>query len=108
MIAIRKVVSYIILFLIGAIIILFVTTYHDKLVKIFFPIVLAGVLTYILRPMVLKLEKRNISRTQGILLIYLFSGIVLIVSVIFHCTGTGNQYREFINTFQLTLEYKIF
>ena len=37
MIAIRKVVSYIILFLIGAIIILFVTTYHDKLVKIFFP-----------------------------------------------------------------------
>ncbi|NLP13233.1 MAG: AI-2E family transporter [Clostridium sp.] len=107
MIAIRKVVSYIILFLIGAIIILFVTTYHDKLVKIFFPIVLAGVLTYILRPMVLKLEKRNISRTQGILLIYLFSGIVLIASVIFIMPVLVNNTREFINTFpQITLEYK--
>jgi predicted PurR-regulated permease PerM len=107
MIAIRKVVSYIVLFLIGATIILFVTTYRDKLVKILFPIVLAGVLAYIIRPMVLKLEKRNISRTKGILLIYLVSGIVLIVSVIFIVPVLVNNTREFINTFpELTLEYK--
>jgi len=107
MIAIRKVTGYIILFLILALVIFFVITYRDKLVKILIPIFMAGILAYILRPMVLKLEKKNISRTKGILLIYLVSGIMLIASIIFIAPVLASNTREFINTFpQITLEYK--
>ncbi|GAE90044.1 permease [Acetivibrio straminisolvens JCM 21531] len=44
---------------------------------------MGAVIAYILRPIVLKLESKNISRTKSIILIYLAFGIVLTTAVVF-------------------------
>lgn len=106
MVSTRKILTYIILFLFSVSIILFGITYREKIVKIIFPVILGAVIAYILRPVVLKLESKNIPRTKGIILIYLVFGIVLTTSVIFIAPIFVNSTREFINTIpEITLEY---
>lgn len=68
---------------------------------------MAVVIAYLLRPIVSKLEKRNLSRTSSILIIYLAFGIVLTVGTIFVVPYFVSNTREFINTLpEITTEYR--
>ncbi|HHV28008.1 AI-2E family transporter [Acetivibrio mesophilus] len=106
MVSTRKIFTYIILFLLGILITYFGLTYTDKIEKIIFPLVMGAVIAYILRPIVLKLESKNIPRTRSIILIYLAFGIVLTTAVVFIAPIFVNSTREFINTIpEITTEY---
>ncbi|HOM02545.1 MAG TPA: AI-2E family transporter [Acetivibrio sp.] len=106
MVSTRKIFTYIILFLLSISIIYFVLVYREKILKIFFTILMGGVVAYILRPIVLKLESKNIPRTRSIILIYLAFGIVLTAAVVFIAPIFVDNTREFINTIpEITTEY---
>jgi len=71
-----------------------------------FPGFAGAVIAYILRPIVLKLESKNISRTKSIIMIYLVFGILLTTAVIFIAPIFVDNTREFINTVpEITTEY---
>ncbi|WP_265447036.1 AI-2E family transporter [Acetivibrio straminisolvens] len=106
MVSARKILTYVILFLLSISIIYFGLAYRDKILKIIFPVLMGAVIAYILRPIVLKLESKNISRTKSIILIYLAFGIVLTTAVVFIVPIFVDNTREFINTIpEITMEY---
>jgi len=70
----KKIFTCIILSLLLVSILYFVVVHRDKIIKIIFPVLLGAVIAYILRPIVLKLESKNISRTKSIIMIYLVFG----------------------------------
>jgi len=66
MVSARKIFTCIILSLLLVSILYFVVVHRDKIIKIF-PGFAGAVIAYILRPIVLKLESKNISRTKSII-----------------------------------------
>ncbi|ADU73826.1 putative PurR-regulated permease PerM [Acetivibrio thermocellus AD2] len=106
MVSARKIFTCIILSLLLVSILYFVVVHRDKIIKIIFPVLLGAVIAYILRPIVLKLESKNISRTKSIIMIYLVFGILLTTAVIFIAPIFVDNTREFINTVpEITTEY---
>lgn len=80
MISRRKLFFYAILSLFLILSILFVYNYRIKIGRIISPFLLAIIISYLVHPMVEKMEKKRIKRAKGIVLVYL--GILLIVAAI--------------------------
>ena len=68
---------------------------------------MSGIIAYIIRPIVLGLEKRNIPRAKGVMLVYLIGIITSLVFAIFIVPILIENTRELANTFpQISTEYK--
>ena len=73
----RKIVAYIVMIVLLAAAAVFLYKYREKIGRIMTPFFLAVIIAYLLHPLVVKLEVKNIPRKTGILLIYLiFTGLL--------------------------------
>lgn len=74
----RKTIVYVVIIVLLLVFIYFIYSYREKIGRVMTPFFMAVVIAYILKPLVRKLEKRNIPCQYSILLIYLvFFGFVL-------------------------------
>ena len=103
----KKTIFYSFMFLALAGVMIFLYYYRRKLGKIFIPFIMAVVISYVLHPLVIKLEEKKVRRPVGILLIYLVFGTVLTVITIFVIPQLINNTRELINILPgITIEYR--
>ncbi len=103
----KKTIFYSLLFIILVGVIIFIYFYRGKIGKVFMPFIMAMVISYILHPIVLKLEEKKIKRPVGIILIYLIFGSILTLLTIFVIPQLISNTREFINVLPgVTMEYR--
>jgi len=79
------------------IIITFIYYYSEHIIKIFIPFFIAIIIAYILRPVIIRLERKNISCTKGILIIYFGILIFLLTTIIFIIPELINNSKEIID-----------
>jgi len=102
----RKSIFYSLLALALTGIIIFFYLYRGKIGKIFLPFIMAVIISYVLHPLIIKLEKNKIKRSAAILLIYLVFGVTLAVLVVFIVPQMINNTRELINVLPgITMEF---
>lgn len=77
-----KKVMTVLLILISITLILLIYRFQEKIINILIPFLIAAVIAYILNPIVVWLESKNIPRSVGILLLYLLFSILAIVMII--------------------------
>lgn len=94
----KKLLFVIVLSLLVILIALFIYNYRKKVGRVISPLFIAIIISYLVHPLVLKLEEKKIPRTTGIILIY--SGIILIATaiVIFIIPELINNTKELTNT----------
>ncbi|MCX8129134.1 MAG: AI-2E family transporter [Clostridia bacterium] len=103
----RKIVFYIIAFIVILIISLFFYHYRLKLGKIFAPFFLAVIIAYLLNPVVKRLERKKIRRSLAILIIYLLFSLTLITVIIFIVPEFINNTKELMTTLpEITARYQ--
>lgn len=78
----RKKIMIISLVLISVILISFIYKFHEKIINILVPFLIAAVIAYILSPIVAGLEGKKIPRNISILLLYLLFSIIAVVVII--------------------------
>jgi predicted PurR-regulated permease PerM len=76
----------------------FIYYYREKLLNIFAPLFIAVIIAYILRPLVARLEKKNIPRRTGIILIYLTFLVILTAIIIFIIPELINNTKDLMTT----------
>ena len=102
----RKTIFYLLLIVVLIGVIVFFYLYRGKIGKMFLPFIMAIIISYILHPLVIKLEKNKIKRSTAILLIYLVFGVMLTVLVIYIVPEMIDNTRELINILpSITLDF---
>lgn len=102
----RRTIFYSLLMIVLTGIIIFFYIYRGKIGKIFLPFIMAIIISYVLHPLVIKLEQNKIKRSTAILLIYLIFTITLSVLVVFIVPQMIDNTRELINVLPgITLEF---
>lgn len=94
----RRLIAYMILFVITALLILFLYYYRGRIGNIIEPFALAIIIAYLLKPLVLRLEDKKIPIKYGILIIYLLLIIILSTVTFFIVPELVNSSRELANT----------
>lgn len=93
----RKTIFYSLLTALLAVVIIFFYLYRGKIGKVFIPFLMAIIISYVLQPLVIKLEAKKIKRPTGIMLIYLVFGGILAVLTVFVVPQLIDNTRELIN-----------
>ena len=94
----RKFILYTLLIIIILLVLLFLYVYREKVVKIITPFLIAIVIAYMVNPMVIRLEYKNVPRKTGVLLIYLGFVITLAAVSVFVIPEVINNTRELLDT----------
>lgn len=94
----KKIVVYIISIAVLIGILLFVYNYRVRIFKILTPFIMAIIIAYLLNPVVIKLEKKKINRTAGILLIYLAFSALIVSVMLFIVPEIARNARELVVT----------
>lgn len=103
----RRIITYLIVFIVLLLMVYAIYLLRDKIGKVVFPFVLAIVVSYILYPLVAKLESKRIARSVSIILIYLVLGVAFAISTVFVVPQLINNTKELINKLpEITLEYR--
>jgi len=83
------------LFLIAA---WFVYHFRYKIARILIPFLVAVVISYVLHPLIIRLEKRKIKRQNAILMLYFIFAVILIAIIVFLVPEFLTSTRELANT----------
>lgn len=103
----RKIFIYILFIAISLLFIYLAYKYRVKLLKLITPVFLAGIIAYLIRPIVLWLEGKKLSRTWSILIIYFVISGIIIALVIFIIPHLINNTKELMNTLpDIAMEFK--
>jgi len=103
----RRFILYIALFIIAALMLLFIYNYRDKIGKILAPFILAAIIAYLFHPVVIWLESRKVPRKYGILLIYFVFSVFIVTIMIFIVPVLINSAKELANTLpDMTAKYE--
>lgn len=94
----KRVFLYILSALAVALAILFIYSYRAKLGRIVMPFVLAVPVTYIVKPLALKLQNRKIPCNISILLIYIFFILAFAAACLFFFPELAKNARELMET----------
>lgn len=94
----RKVFVYACLAIALVGIILFIYRYGDRLVKITLPFLMATVIAYLVHPLVVRMERRKIPRTYGIIILYMLFILFLLVVTIYIVPEVINNSKELMTT----------
>lgn len=94
----KKVLFTIFIFILVSLMLFFLYHNKERIAKILVPFFMAIIITYLLRPIVLRLESKNIKRTTSILIIYLGLIIVILLTVIFVIPEFITNLKELINS----------
>ncbi len=103
----KKTIFYSLLTALLAVVIVFFYLYRGKIGKVFIPFIMAIIISYVLHPLVIKLEAKKIKRPAGIMLIYLVFGGTLTVLTVFVVPQLIDNTRELINILPgITIEFR--
>jgi len=103
----RQTFIYIVVSVIVILILFFIYYFRQKVIQIIIPFFIAVIIVYLINPIVLKLEKRNISKTVSILMIYLFFGIAITTLAIFIVPEMVKNTKDLMTTLpQISLQYQ--
>lgn len=103
----RKLITYIVLLLILTGLLTFLYYFRVKVYKIISPFIMAIIIAYLLHPVVIKLERKNIKRTIGILLIYSLFSLAIVSVTIFVLPEIISNVRELIASIpEITTRYQ--
>lgn len=103
----RKIAFSILTIIILGLFIYFIYVFRGKIGKIVFPLILAVIISYILYPIVVKLEEKKVKRPVGIILIYFVVGIGITTITIFVIPQLINNTKDLITTLpEITVEYR--
>lgn len=103
----RKTIFYTLLSVLLVVFVFFFYLHRGKIGKVFLPFIMAVIISYVLHPLVIKLEAKKIKRPAGIMLIYLVFGGVLTVLTVFVVPQLIENTRELINILPgITLEFR--
>lgn len=94
----KKTVLYITGILLAVIFLVFLYRYRAQVKKIVSPFLYAILIYYIVNPVVIRLERKNICKSRGILLVYLFIVAAVISITLFIIPQLINNTRELMNT----------
>ncbi|MEG6612293.1 AI-2E family transporter [Pseudoclostridium thermosuccinogenes] len=103
----KKIVLYAIIIVLIILMVLFFYRYGSKIKKILSPFFMAVFITYMVSPIVAKLEKKKIPKSKGILLVYSLIIATVISVVLFLIPELINNTRELMNTLpEIIKEYQ--
>ncbi len=94
----KKFILYSACFLALVLLGLFFYHFRAKIISILLPFLAAIIITYLLKPLVNKLEARHIPRSASILLIYLALSLIILVSLIFVIPELIENTKDLTNT----------
>jgi len=94
----RKILLYIGITVLTALVLLFLYTFREKIGKIITPFLIAVVIAYLLNPAIKSLENRKIPRKVGILIIYLGFAVFTVSMTVFIVPELINNAKELMNT----------
>lgn len=105
----KKFILYTLLLVFIMLVLLFLYVYRGKVSKITTPFLMAIVITYIINPMVIRLEHKNVPRKTGVWLIYLGFMIILISVSVFVIPEVIRNTRELLDTLpEIIAKYQSF
>lgn len=108
MVAKRKTIFYIIIFILAVLVITFFYNNRVRIGRIITPFVMALVISYLVNPLVERLKRKNISCTVSILLIYSSFAILIVSTAVFIIPELSNNTRELMNTLpEIASKYQI-
>lgn len=103
----KRVFLYIIMIVIVGLIAWFFYSSRVKIGKILTPFFMALIIAYLVHPLVIKMERKNVKRRNGIILIYLFFSLALISIILFIIPGIISNIKELIITIPtITSQYE--
>ncbi|MDP4092850.1 MAG: AI-2E family transporter [Bacillota bacterium] len=103
----KKKIFYIIVVLVLAVFLFIIYKYQARIGRILSPILMAVIIAYLIKPIVLKLEKYKIPRSVGILTVYLVVLIGSVLIIIFLVPELVNNTKELSNTLpDITVKYQ--
>ncbi len=103
----RKTLFYSLLAMFILAVVLFVYRFRVRIGNIILPFVMAGIIAYILSPLVHRLERRNIPVRTGILLVYLCFAVFIVLTSAFILPEAINNVRDLTETLpELTEQYQ--
>jgi predicted PurR-regulated permease PerM len=103
----RKLLIYIVIVLILALSGMFIIRNKDKIIDIVIPFFIAIIIAYSLKPLVLKLETKNIPRSLSIILIYFALTSAIIVTTVFIIPELIGNTKELMDKLpELTSKYQ--
>lgn len=94
----RRIFLYVLFLILAAIAVLLLFNNWKKVIEVIKPIFMAVVISYVLYPLVKKLEGKKIPRKYSILLIYFLLFILSVLSVIFVVPELINSTKQLANT----------
>jgi predicted PurR-regulated permease PerM len=104
----RKTLVYIVAALLVLVVLYALYIYRAKIGRVFIPFFMAMIIAYLLHPLVTRLERKKISRTKGIILIYLLFSILMVTITIFIIPELINNTKDLMNTIpDLTTRYQL-
>ncbi|MDQ2085674.1 AI-2E family transporter [Herbivorax sp. ANBcel31] len=94
----RKIFAYILFVVVFLLFAYLIYNYRVKILKLITPVIFAGIISYLIHPIVLWLEGKKIPRTWSILIIYFLISGILTVLIIFIVPHLINNTKELVNT----------
>lgn len=95
---IRKTVFYIVIAILFVLISVFVYFYSDKILTILSPFFIAVIISYVIYPLVIRLERNGIKRGWAIIIIYVLISLALIFFGIYIMPHVLTNAKELFNT----------
>lgn len=103
----KKRITYIAIALVLLGLIVFLYYFRVKVFRVITPFMMAIIIAYLLLPMVIKLQRKGIKRTMGIVLIYLFFSLTMVSVMLFVLPEVIRNVRELIVTIpEISLKYQ--
>lgn len=104
-----KVLFYIVLALVFAVIIAFLIMFNNKIFAILSPFLIGIVISYAMYPIILRFERKGIKRSIAIILVYIFTALVLYFLGMYVIPHIVNNARELISKLpEITGQYQGF
>lgn len=103
----RKLLIYIVIVLILVLTFMFIIKYKEKILDIVVPFFIAIIIAYSLKPLVLKMETKNIPRSLSIIMIYVVLSSAIIATTIFIIPELIGNTKELMDKLpELTSKYQ--
>ncbi len=94
----KKIILNVLLILVMALALYFFYSFRIKIGKILTPFLLAVPLTYIVKPLAQRLERKKLPRPVAVIAVYVFFILALVAAAVFFVPELANNTRELLDT----------
>jgi predicted PurR-regulated permease PerM len=94
----RKIFVYVCIAILLLGVVLFIYRYGEKLIQITVPFFMAMIIAYLVHPLIVRMERKKIPRTYGIVIIYLLFIVFMLAVTVFIVPEIINNSKELMTT----------